>query len=498
MTKKIPILIITLIGLLLRLFKLGYNDLWYDEAISIYITKIFFNFSVYSLLAHFDRPLFYSILYSWIKLFGQSEFSIRFPALVFSTLTIPSIYILGKKMFNSKVGIVASAIIALSPFQIWYAQEARHYSTVLLFGTVSTYFLVMVIKGSSKYWFYFIISSILALYSGDFYLPLLICQLVMFIVYRLSTSAKNNIKGFLSSLFFASICFLPAFKIYTLKFNYATKGFWIPKPDLHSLIITFENFLLGYNLSRIYYFAADILVLFLLFVSFKTIHNSKGARIGLYICLFLLLAPIASIYIFSKFFASIYLDRGLMVFSPYYYILLAAAITYLKRRKIRIFLCIAFCFLFIAGIASFYRGHMPMPVKHHLGTFIKKPVKPLIEFIGQNLKPGDIVGFANHSTKPLFEFYANRPKKYYEFFDPELPDTDTNRLIKENIYRIPKQKIPHLKAKRIWVIASNFSHDGGLDEQSEAVKKYLDKEMKLKISKNIDGKWVYLYEYREN
>ena len=69
-----------------------------------------------------------------------------------------------------------------------------------------------------------------------------------------------------------------------------------------------------------------------------------------------------------------------------------------------------------------------------------------------------------------------------------------NRPMKESEYTIPKHKVPSLEAERIWVIASNWSHDGGLDSQSESVKKYLDKQMRLRLSKNIDGVWVYLYE----
>jgi len=120
MKQKILILAIALSGLLLRLHGLDFHDLWHDEAWSIFISN--------NIQFYLSRPLFYTILRFWIKIFGLSEFSARFPALIFSVLSIPAVYILGKKLFDSRVGIISAALIALSPFQIWYAQEARVYS----------------------------------------------------------------------------------------------------------------------------------------------------------------------------------------------------------------------------------------------------------------------------------------------------------------------------------------------------------------------------------
>lgn len=489
MKLKILLLIITLLGLLLRLFRLGYHDLWFDEAISIFFS------GYYQRL--WNPPLFYAILHLWIKLFGQSEFSVRFPALIFSTLSIPSIFLLAKSLFNPRIGVIAAAIIALSPMHLWYAQEARPHSVVLLFSITSTYFLIRAIRGKTIYWIYFIISSILGLYAGELYIFLLICHVVIFTIHVLFNPEKGRIKNFLLPLLLISLCFLPWISRYLYKLRLIQKGFWIPQPDIFSLMITFKNFLIGYNLSQNYYLIVFFLILILLLATCRSIYADRNARSSFYICLFLAAFPIIAIYIFSKLIVSIYLDRSLIMFSPYYYILLAIGIKSLFKRKMGFVVHLALCFLFIVGIKSFYQDHMPMPLKHHMGTYIKKPIKPLVEFIEKNLRPEDIIAFTNHSTQPSFVLYANdKTRNYYDFFDPELYDTDWNRPIEEDEYYIPKQKISLLKTRRIWVIASNWRHDGELDEQSKSIKEYLDKEMTLSLAKNIHGKWVYLYERR--
>jgi uncharacterized membrane protein len=82
-------------------------------------------------------PLYYFLARIWWELFGSSVTTIRSLAVVFSLLVFPSIYWLVWELFQSaKVGWMAMAIVAVSPFHLLYAQEAREYSlwtvTILL------------------------------------------------------------------------------------------------------------------------------------------------------------------------------------------------------------------------------------------------------------------------------------------------------------------------------------------------------------------------------
>lgn len=489
--QKILLLLIILAGLLLRLFRLGYHDIWYDEGISLTLARHYQDL--------WSAPLYYSILHFWIKLFGRFEFSLRFPSFIFSTLCIPAIYTVSKKLFNRKTGLIAAAIMAFSPMQIWYAQEARPHSLALLLGIISTYFLIMTAKGGLKRWVYFTIFSILGLLSSEFYIVLLLAHALIFIAYTLNTSNKNAAKSLFLSLFIISLSFLPWALRYLDKLIYIRDGFWVPMPDISSLKITFENLLLGYNLSHVHYLIADTLIVLLLIFAFKSVYSgTTKTRGNFYACLFMALFPILSIYVFSKIIVPVYLDRNLTLFSPSYYILLALGIGHISKRKTGLFVLPVFCFLFLFAIISFYQDLMPTPFKHHIGTYIKKPVKPLIEFIEENLEPGDIIAFANHSTRPACTLHSKKIVQYYYFFDPDILGTDWGRPIKKDKHVIPKQEILSLEARRIWLVASNWHHDGELDKQSQSVKEYMDKEMTLRQAKNIYGKWVYLYEKDTN
>lgn len=82
-------------------------------------------------------PLYFLILRFWAEFFGDSVGSIRTFSASISLFVFPCIYWLCLELFESSlVGWIGMALIAVSPFHILYAQEARMYSfwtvTVLL------------------------------------------------------------------------------------------------------------------------------------------------------------------------------------------------------------------------------------------------------------------------------------------------------------------------------------------------------------------------------
>lgn len=73
-------------------------------------------------------PLYYAIAWAWVQIFGYSVATIRSLSAVISLLVFPSMYWLCWELFGtSLVGWVAIALVAVSPFQLIYAQEAREY-----------------------------------------------------------------------------------------------------------------------------------------------------------------------------------------------------------------------------------------------------------------------------------------------------------------------------------------------------------------------------------
>ncbi len=74
-------------------------------------------------------PLYYLLTRLWLEWFGNSVAATRSLSAIFSLLVFPSLYWLCLELFGLPVvGWVAVALMAVSPFHVLYAQEARQYS----------------------------------------------------------------------------------------------------------------------------------------------------------------------------------------------------------------------------------------------------------------------------------------------------------------------------------------------------------------------------------
>jgi len=77
-------------------------------------------------------PLYYTLLHFWIKLTGDNPGDVRMLSAILGTLTIPVMFLLGRRLMGTTVGLLAALILALSPFHVRFAQETRMYTTLTL------------------------------------------------------------------------------------------------------------------------------------------------------------------------------------------------------------------------------------------------------------------------------------------------------------------------------------------------------------------------------
>ena len=139
-----PILILLLIVFLALIFRgggvLGSKSFWFDEVVSLEIAKKDILDSWQYLKWENNPPLHYWYLHYWVKLFGEGEKAVRWSSVLFSILGVIAIYWLGRRLVNSRVGLMAAFLLAFSSYQLFFAMEARMYSLVVFFGIMSCYF----------------------------------------------------------------------------------------------------------------------------------------------------------------------------------------------------------------------------------------------------------------------------------------------------------------------------------------------------------------------
>lgn len=96
-------------------------------------------------------------LHYWIKYFGNSDFSLRFPSLLFNLLLLLYLFKFVIKHFkDSNLAWIVLILGIISPFYISYAQVARNYSILYLVSLISTdHFLSYLNSKKTKYLFYY-------------------------------------------------------------------------------------------------------------------------------------------------------------------------------------------------------------------------------------------------------------------------------------------------------------------------------------------------------
>jgi uncharacterized membrane protein len=102
-------------------------------------------------------PLYFMLAHLWMRLFPTSEglvslWGARSLAAIFGAASIPAMYGLGWFSFRSRlVGHLAAAMMAVSPYSVYLAQEARHYTLAILWVIASLACLVIAARHSQNH-----------------------------------------------------------------------------------------------------------------------------------------------------------------------------------------------------------------------------------------------------------------------------------------------------------------------------------------------------------
>ncbi len=157
-------------GVALRLWRLSAPSLWFDEAYSIFVAEQ----PVSAILARLRSedvhpPLYYSVLHFWIVAFGTSEASVRFPSVLAGGALVLLTFLLGTRLVNRTVALLAATVVAISPFHLQASRDARMYALLAMFAAAASYALVRACEtGQRRYWLLYAACSVLGLYTHYF------------------------------------------------------------------------------------------------------------------------------------------------------------------------------------------------------------------------------------------------------------------------------------------------------------------------------------------
>lgn len=168
---------ITLIALALRFYKLGEWSFWGDEMITLRRAENVFNYeisrwSISNILIHIT-----------LNLLGTSEWSARLMPALIGVVSIPILYFPVRKLFGPIVALFTGLLLAVSPWHLYWSQNVRFYSLLLLLYTLGVLMLYFGIEEDRLE--YLILSlflfglATLERLIGLFFVPVVILYLVL-------------------------------------------------------------------------------------------------------------------------------------------------------------------------------------------------------------------------------------------------------------------------------------------------------------------------------
>jgi uncharacterized membrane protein len=141
---------ITLAGALLRFTTLDVQSYWLDEVATVNVLRHGFGDMLSAVSAGESTPhLYYIVAWAWSKAFGTGEVGLRSLSALLGTATIPLVFVLGREVAGRTAGLVAAALCAFNPLLIWYSQEARSYSLMVLLTALSLLAFLRVLDAPS-------------------------------------------------------------------------------------------------------------------------------------------------------------------------------------------------------------------------------------------------------------------------------------------------------------------------------------------------------------
>jgi 4-amino-4-deoxy-L-arabinose transferase-like glycosyltransferase len=122
---------ITLMAFVMRIYGIGQQEIWLDEAASFHKASMPQWLGDVALNEN-TPPLYYLLLRAWLLIASWSDASLRMPSAIFGTLFVLTVIYVGKEVFDQKVGLWSGFWAAVNPNHIYYCQEARAYSLLAL------------------------------------------------------------------------------------------------------------------------------------------------------------------------------------------------------------------------------------------------------------------------------------------------------------------------------------------------------------------------------
>jgi len=461
-------------GLLLRFWGLTAQSLWRDEV----DTYVFATRSWSQVLGMFTRPgengpLYFLLMRFWIALTGKSDFALRYSSLLAGVLVLPLLYRLCAPKLGRQTALATTFLAAISPFFIWYSQEAKMYSLLLLLAVLATWLYVEALARGGWRWPAYFVVTVAAIYV-HLLAALLIPLHLLLGVFFWRQWRQQWWQGALTFAAFV-LPYLPlAWWEKKLLFSptFRTGHAWVPLADIfrRQFAVTFFGI---QTLPHPWHLPTGVILaplLFLAVVGLLAPQLKKPVRLAL---LSWFVGGVLGIYLISLG-MPIYLERYLIWTGPAVLALVAAGLIALKANARLVALTAFFLVLMSMGWGVVHQQAYP----------IKTDLRDLTHDWERMRQPGDLVIFQIPYMKYSFWFYTARRPPFREglYTNSGMTAAEVNKQMRQQV----------AGRKRVWLVVS----EEWMWDNRQLVRKWLQAHGRLLWRKSYTGAELLLFQLK--
>ncbi|MFH1641578.1 MAG: glycosyltransferase family 39 protein [Nanoarchaeota archaeon] len=455
------LLLVMILGLGLRIYDLAEEDLWLDEYASL----------KYSSLTKADPgnvPLYYVTLHYWKNIFGSSTFALRLLSVIFDSMSIILLYILGKKLFKEKIALFACFLLSTSVFHLVYSQEVRVYGTLGFFAIVSYLLLVKIIETHKlKYYMLYITIITIIHYFHTTGVVLLLFNFVMFFILN---KKRQNIKIWIVSQIVIFILILPIISPFK-------RGVFAAIYRIINLVAPYEKIVaVGSLLIFLIVFLVILVNKSKIVDMVKLFYNKHFTQFyWVFIILFYTLYILLLGLIMTPF--RMPFLRYSLIFSPILYLFISHGLFKIKKFR-------AVIIIFVVIVNSY-------SILSYYAITTKEPWSDAALFIETNEKNNDIILVdASYMLGP-FNYYYKGALPRIGLLTRSMKELDIKRNTKLYLNNFTKS-MSNMSDKDIWLVLSHNL------ETEDYYKLLLDKYYVFILEKHYKDIDLYYYKPKED
>ncbi len=506
---RLWVVAVTALGGFLRVYQIGGKGLWLDEAFSVWLGWQPVG-EMMGWLVRIDQhpPLYHLLLHFWMVL-GDDQATVRALSALCGTLTIPVVYLLGRRLADDRVGLLTALILAVSPFHVRFAQETRMYTLLTLNVSLALYALVRLLTDprsaearlgrqfvdfwrgwrAARYrrlplqaietdlaWLGYVVftAATLLTHNTAVFFPIAANVIVLLLI-CLRITNHEFLRNWLLAQVGVLLLWSPWLPAFAVQSAGVYREFWLPAPTWRTVVGVVGAFVSDFLPLP----SAGVFVVGVLYAGLALLGVIRLRRRPERV-LFLLVTfttPFVGEWLVSLR-RPIFYDRTLIWASLALYLLLAAGIRQLHQRP-----CIIAIVLVMLVVNT-------LSLREYYVNFEKEQWDDAAPFVAERVEADDLILFNATWAQIPFDYYFRQYER--SVVEHGVPVDLFDRSVLEP--KMTRSDLPRLRAlvgghERVWLV---YSHDWYTDPQG-LIPPALDKELDLLDWWDFRGLQIRLY-----